>query len=158
MQEIKIKTIIIGLGNPIVRDDGVGIKVSRLLKERITDDSITIKEIYVGGLALMEAIVGYDRALIIDAIQTGAPIGSSFELSLSSIRQTRNSCCSHNTNLESALEIGRLAGLVLPSDIKFWAIEAKDVTTFSEDLSHELEIELPDIVDRIISYLKIGEI
>jgi hydrogenase maturation protease len=144
-----MKTIIIGLGNPIVSDDGVGIKAARMLSKLINDDCVTIKEIYVGGLQLMEAMVGYDRALIIDAIVSASPIGSFYELALTDIKQSRNSYSSHDTNLMLALEMGRMAGLTLPQEIKFWAIEAKDVTTFSENLSVELQGVLPDIVNSI---------
>ncbi|MBF0540878.1 MAG: hydrogenase maturation protease [Nitrospirae bacterium] len=158
MQEIKKKTIIIGLGNPIVSDDGVGIKAVRILSETIKDDAITFKEIYIGGMQLMEAMVGYDRALIIDAIAAGGVVGSFYELALSDISRSRNSYSSHDTDLLSAIDLGRMAGLLLPNDIKFWAIEVKDVITFSEGLTEEVQNALPDFIKVIAQDLLDGEI
>lgn len=158
MQGTKIKTIVIGLGNPIITDDGVGIKAVRLLREKINAGEITIKELYVGGLRLMETMAGYDRALIIDAIMTGShSVGTIHELTLSDVGgkclTPLHSWSTHDTNLTSAIEMGKLAGLKLPQCIKFWAIEVKDITTFSEDLTEEVKTALPVFVNAILKDL-----
>jgi len=65
------KTIVIGLGNPILTDDGVGVKIAYELERAIGPNlpsNLTITEASVGGLRLMELLIGYDRAILVDAI------------------------------------------------------------------------------------------
>lgn len=148
-----MKTIIIGVGNPMLTDDSVGIKVARALRERLDGHSgIEISELYAGGIRLMDVMIGYDKAVIIDAILTsnGKP-GTIYTLSPSDLIATRNTLSTHDTNLSIALEMGRMLELPLPSDIKIWAIEAKDVNTFSENLTEDVERAVPMVVERIIA-------
>jgi len=60
-----MKTIVIGLGNPILSDDGVGVKVAYEVEDRLGDKipkNVTITEASVGGLRLMELLEGYPAA------------------------------------------------------------------------------------------------
>ena len=66
------KIIVIGLGNPILTDDGVGVKVAYEVEKALGANipiNLTITEASVGGLRLMELLVGYDRVILIDALQ-----------------------------------------------------------------------------------------
>jgi hydrogenase maturation protease len=154
-----MKTLILGLGNPLLRDDSVGLRVVRLLKEKLTSGpEIEIDEDYWGGLRLMERMVGYDRAIIVDAICTDASPGTIHILSPEDI-PTQRSASAHDVNLPTALELGRQAGAHLPDvqDILLMGIEAADVQTFDEGLSPEVEAVLPEAVSYILSELKMEE-
>jgi len=157
-----MKTVIIGLGNPILSDDSVGIKVSREIRERLRnarpgasrEEDMDIKEVYAGGIRLMDAMNGYDRACIIDAMVTGqsAP-GDICRLSPDDLCGTRNMLCTHDTNLNTALDLGRMLRLPLPTDIRIWGIEAADVTTFSESLTDAVSTAVTVAVERILEDL-----
>jgi hypothetical protein len=70
-------TIIIGLGNPIVSDDSVGVCAARRLdKVKEVREVADVHEVYAGGLRLLDVLVGYKRAIIIDAMQTGIQPGT----------------------------------------------------------------------------------
>jgi hydrogenase maturation protease len=164
-----MKTVVIGLGNPILMDDGVGIKVAREIKDRLrglslfmdgaarshrmgTVPGVTVKEAGAGGMRLMDELIGYERALIVDAMVTGTcKPGTLHELSLSDLVCTRNMVCTHDTNLPTALEMGRMLGLSLPSDIRIWGIEAVEVESFGEELTEEVAAAVPEAVDRIMA-------
>jgi hydrogenase maturation protease len=154
-----MKTLIIGLGNPLLRDDSVGLRLVKELKGLFTDSpDIEVTEDYWGGLRLMERMVGYDRAIIVDAICTGAPPGTIHLLSPEDI-PTQRSASAHDVNLPTALEFGRQAGAHLPTseNILLVGIEASDVQTFDENLSSEVEAALPNAVNQILSALKIEQ-
>ncbi len=159
------KTIVIGLGNPILSDDSVGIKIARSLKERLygpagvnsPEMQVDIIEIYAGGMRLMDTMVGYERAIIVDAIVSGGIPGSVRSISLQDVCTTRNIICTHDTGLSTALEMGRMLGLDLPSNIRIWAIEAKDVVTFSEELTSEVSHAVPLAVGQIYAFLFSGQ-
>jgi hydrogenase maturation protease len=160
-----VKTVIIGLGNPILTDDSVGIRVSRLLKKEIhnnLNNPCEVIELYTGGIRLMDAMIGYDKAIIIDAIVTnsGTQPGTIYTLTPSHLMMTKNSFSSHDTNLVNCLKMGEMLNLHLPSDIKIWAIEADDVNTFSEELTEKVEKSVPKVACEILHDLGIeqGEI
>ncbi len=151
-----MKTIVVGLGNPILSDDGVGIRIARELKERIGNSggSVDVVELYAGGIRLMDALMGYERALIIDALVTeSSSPGEIFDLSPSDLVSTRNTVSTHDMNLPTALEMGKMLELPLPSDIKIWGIGAKDVETFSEELTEDVARAVPVVLGEIIQYL-----
>ena len=66
---------------------------------------------------------------------------------------TRNTCSTHDANLEVALELGKLVGLHLPSRIRIWAVEAADVTSFGEQLTEAVQRAVPLVVDYIMNEL-----
>ena len=153
-----MRTIVIGLGNPALTDDGVGIKVARAMMNAdapVLPAGVVIEEAYAGGLRLMDAMVGYERAIIVDAMVSGdgAP-GTVRRLCVSDLFATRNLACSHDTNLSTALETGKMLGLTLPSEIIIWGINVKDVETFGEELTADVAKAVPVVVKEIFKEIK----
>jgi hydrogenase maturation protease len=150
------KTLVLGLGNPLIRDDSVGLRVVGDLRPLLAErPEIDVEEDYWGGLRLMERMVGYQRAVIIDAIVTGAPPGTIHRLSPGSI-PTQRSASSHDVNLPTALAFGRQAGLVLPADadILLVGIEAEDILTFSEECTPAVAAAIPEAVRQVLGALE----
>ena len=108
-----------------------------------------------GGLRLMERMVGFERAIVIDAICTGAAPGTIHRLSPDAV-PTQHSASTHDLNLPTALALGRQAGALLPAseDILILGIEAVDVTTFGEDLTPAVEAAVPQAVQSVLSVLE----
>lgn len=140
-----MSTIVIGIGNPVLSDDSVGIKVAHTLACALAArHDIEIRELWTGGLRLMEALKGHERAIIIDAIVTeGGKPGSVYRLKPSDLRQSRNTGSSHDAGFQEALELGAMLGLHLLRQITVWAIEASDVETFSEKLTGTSSVRSP---------------
>ncbi len=151
-----MRTVVIGLGNPILSDDSVGIKASRLLKRRLQDmQDVDVMELHAGGLRLMDALTGYHRAIIIDAMTSGnCRPGTIRSLSLSDCGSARNMTCSHDTSLQTALKMGAMLGCALPAVIKIWGIEAQDVETFGEELTAAVRKAVPRVVRQVARELR----
>jgi hydrogenase maturation protease len=152
-----MKTLVIGLGNPILADDGVGVKVAYAVKDRLPlarQDDITVTEASVGGLHLMEMMVSYDWVILVDAIQTaGGQPGAIRRLTLddvTSVIPTQHSASTHDMNLSTALEMGRRLGLALPETIEILAIEAEDVLTFGETCTPAVAAAIPVATDLVL--------
>ena len=129
-----MKTLVLGLGNPVLADDGVGWHVVRALRARHgSEPDVHVEACCRGGLALMERMVGYDRVVVIDAMRTGAPPGTLRALAVGDL-PTQHSASAHDVSLATALAVGRAAGASLPPDprIRLLGIEADDTETFSE--------------------------
>jgi len=132
-----MKTIILGLGNTILTDDGVGIYVSRLLKPRITDDgrrTTDIQEASVGGFNFIDVLAGYDRAIIIDAIHTkdGTP-GEFYEIDPNCLKPSVRISSLHGIDLATACDMARKMGVDFPDEIKIYVMEVEDEFTFGEE-------------------------
>jgi len=150
-----MKTLIIGLGNTILRDDGVGIHVARSVGESIgIREDIEVVELSVGGMRLMEEMAGYDRVLLIDAVMTGKnPPGTVSRLDINDLGMSLHTSSTHDTSLSCALEGGRRLGIKLPSELIIWGIEAREVDTFGEDMTSEVAAAIPGIVEKILEEL-----
>jgi len=151
-----MSTIVIGLGNPVLTDDSVGIHAARALSSHLRGRTdITVCELSCGGLELMEAMVGYKRAIVVDAAVTGkVKPGTVFLVRPEDLCQSRNSASIHNASIKVALELGTHAGLALPNNIRFWAVEAENVTTFSEQMTETVKNALPTIIRKVLCDIK----
>lgn len=152
-----MKTLILGLGNPILSDDGVGIRVAEELKGRLNQPEVTVMETSIAGLSLLDLLAGYDRAIIIDTIQTrGGKVGQVYRLGPGAFDTTQHAATPHDVNFATALELGNRLGLPLPQQIIIFAIEVEDVTTFSENCTPKVEQVIPVVVDMVIQELNGG--
>lgn len=147
-------TVIVGLGNPVLADDGVGLRIAAELGRRLEGRSgFTTVELYAGGMWLMEAMAGHERAIVIDAMVSGGAAGAVYRLGLADLPRTHTADSTHDASLPVALELGRAAGLQLPGDVQIWAVEAADVETFSERLTPPVERAVPRVVEQVLREL-----
>jgi len=144
--------IVIGVGNPVIADDAVGLVAAQYVRSHCPD-GVAVAEVYNGGLELMEAMAGYDRAFVVDAIVSGGSPGSIYRLGIEDVATTRNTSTTHNGSLRAAMELARLSGVKLPSEVRIWAVEAGDVTSFREGLSPEAEAAVPVVAAEILHEL-----
>lgn len=150
-----MRTLVLGLGNPILRDDGVGIRVARGLQPLLAGrPGVDVDEDFWGGLRLMERMIGYDRAIVIDAMAPGGEPGRIRILAPDSA-PTQRSASAHDVNLPTALELGREAGAHLPAtdQILLIGIETADVLHFGETCTPEVEAAVPRAMDAVLAAL-----
>lgn len=153
-----MKTLVIGLGNPILSDDGVGVHIAHgVLKELPDDNHIEVSEVSVGGLTLMESMIGYEKVILIDAIQLNeSHPGLIHRMSLDDLREispTQHSTSPHDTSLITALEMGQKIGLGLPKEIIIYAIEVVNILEFGEELTPAVAAAIPKATEAILKEL-----
>ena len=155
-----MKTLIVGLGNPILGDDGIGWRVAEKAQRELfgatskLDQShqIDFEFLSLGGISLMEHLIGYDQAVIIDAIHTGNELQgkiSVFPLEELTGKPQGHLSSSHDTSLPDAIKMGQLMGAQLPQEITIIAIEAQNVYNFSEELSPAVANAIPDAISEL---------
>ena len=149
-----MKTLVLGLGNPILSDDAAGIRVAHEVGEKLNDPEVTVAETSEAGLSLLDSIVGYNQVIIIDAIQTkkGQP-GQIYRMGAEDFSLTKHFSSPHQINLVTALELGKMLNLAMPQKITILAVEAKDITTFSEKCTPEVEQAIPEVVKMVLQEL-----
>jgi hydrogenase maturation protease len=149
--------LVIGLGNPILGDDGVGWRIAEALKcHPDLPPGVEIDCMAVGGISLMERLIGYNQAILVDAIVTHLfPVGTVLCLELKDMpnRDIGHLGSPHDTTIQDALKMGRCLGADLPSDIKFVAVESQNVYDFSEELTQFVALAVPIGVQQVIDIL-----
>jgi hydrogenase maturation protease len=149
-----MKTLVLGLGNPILSDDGVGIKVAHEVGGKLNDPQVTVAETSAAGLSLLDSIVGYDKVIIIDAIQTEkGRAGQIYRMGTEDFSLTKHFSSPHQINLVTALELGKMLNLAMPQKVTIFAVEAKDITNFSEKCTPEVEQAIPEAVKMVLQEL-----
>jgi hydrogenase maturation protease len=149
-----MKTLVLGIGNPILSDDAVGIKVAREVANQLNNPQVTVAETSAAGLSLLDSIVGYDKVIIIDAIQTkNGNAGQIYRMGTEDFSLTKHFSSPHQINLVTALELGKMLNLAMPQKITIFAVEAKDVTSFSEKCTLEVEQTIPEVVKMVLEDL-----
>ncbi len=149
-----MKTLVLGIGNPILSDDGAGIRVAREVEKQLKDPQVTVAETSAAGLRLLDSIIGYDEVIIIDVIQTGeGNAGQIYRMEPKDFSFTKRFSSPHQINLVTALELGKMLNLAMPQEISIFAVEAKDITSFSEKCTPEVEQAIPKVVKMVLDEL-----
>ena len=147
------RTLILGLGNPILGDDGVGIAIAREIKERWpSDPSTDIIEASLAGRFLLDLITGYQTVIVADAIITdeNAQAGTVYTLSVDDLGKVVNPYASHALDLRTTVELGKQLGYNMPQTIRIYAVEIKENTVFREGLNPEVEAAVLPVARRIM--------
>src|SRR5512138_579375 len=126
---MKPKILVLGLGNPILGDDGAGWKVAEAVQRLIANrlPPVEVDFASLGGLSLMERMLGYSQVILIDCLETGADaLGTVKSMRLADLSNPSagHSASAHDTSLITALETARSMGAATPSRVHVVTIEA----------------------------------
>jgi hydrogenase maturation protease len=143
------KTLVLGLGNDILTDDVIGLKVVRQLRESLAgDDRIDVRETMEMGLALLDFIVGYRAVVIVDSIQTGqSPAGTIHEVDAAGLKQLTGRT-PHFLGIGETLALGRHLGLAMPQEVKILAVEVDNPFTLGTEMTPALQRAIPAVLMR----------
>jgi len=151
------RTLLLGVGNDLLADDGVGLHVARAVRSRLPAAlaaRVDVEEAYAAGFELIDYLQGYARAVIVDAIQTeGGTPGDLYRFDAAALRPTAHLARIHGINLAGALAIADQLQLPMPAEVVVLAVEADDVTTFREELSPAVAAALPAAVAAALDVL-----
>ena len=152
-----MKTVVLGVGNPILSDDGVGIHVVNQLKQHINNPNITIDEALTGGMNLLDLLLGYDKAIIIDAVKTtdNGEEGEVKRIHLGGF-STMHSCNPHDVSLTEAIQMAEKLGETrIPKEIIIIGIMMKKLPCeFGEKLSEKVAAAVPKAVEIALNEIK----
>lgn len=148
-----MRTVVIGVGNPVRADDAVGLHVAREVRAR-AKGSCDVEELWAGGLLLVETMSGYDRAIVVDALSgEGIAPGDVVALELESLGACRTVACGHDTSLPEGLALWRNAGVPVPGRITVLGVGAQDLVSLSEALTPAVGAAVPRAVEAVMNEL-----
>ena len=148
------RIVVVGLGNPLLTDDAVGVRAAELLARRLAGAPVDVLQSAWGGLRFIDLLAGYDRAIIVDAIEwKHGPPGTVYRLTPDVAIPTMRAVSYHDVSLGTALALGRSLDIPLPAETVFFAVEAQDTRTFGEALTPAVEAALPELARRVEAQL-----
>jgi hydrogenase maturation protease len=151
-----MKTIVLGVGNPILMDDGVGLHVVEEIKKHPQYSPDTpIDVAYTGGLNLLDMIRGYEKVILVDAIRQDTSTPGEVKRFNLKDASSLHSYNPHDVSLPEALTLARSLGeSSLPTEIIVIGIVVKQTFDFGEQLSDEVRNAIPTAVRMVLSELK----
>jgi hydrogenase maturation protease len=152
----KMKTLVVGLGNPILGDDGVGWVVAEEVRKQIPPGlPVDVDCLSLGGISLMERLMGYERAILIDAFISEEKDGTIIVSKLGELPNYSafHLTSAHDMSLQNAMEMGRRLGASLPESVMVVGVSASHVYDFSEELSPPVRDAVPKTTAIVVELL-----
>ena len=169
---VQPRTVVVGLGNPVLGDDGVGWRVADEVEDRLCVlretarqagggcATVDVERLGVGGLRLMEFLDGYDEAILIDAAEfPDRPLGEVRSCALEELDcyAAGHLDSAHDASLVTALALGRRLGASLPTRIQTVTVQVRRTDVFSEQLTPEVEAAVPTAAAAVVGLLTAPE-
>ncbi len=153
-----MRTLLLGMGNPILSDDAVGVRLATDFRAQAgpVQELEIVEECSVGGLNLLDLLSGFQRVILLDSLQTSTNTpGAWHRFTATTLCDTVHLTNVHDTNFATALELGRRIGMPLPDldEIHIFGVEIRDNFTFSEEMTPALEQVYPDLKAAIFKAL-----
>ena len=139
--------LILGLGNELLRDDAVGIRVAERLQGTFPP-GVEVRSTSLFGLALLDELIGREKVLLIDSYVPEEFAGAEIqERNLDEVGEAR-AVCPHFVGLGEVREIMRKLDLGFPREVRILAIPVSDPTTFSTEMTPAVAARLPEAATR----------
>jgi hydrogenase maturation protease len=145
-------TRILCIGNELVRDDGVGIRVGRILRELPLPDGARVELALQLGFDLLDVVASAERIVLVDATSTGQPVGTCVTLEGRAIeRYSAGTSASHTIGIAELMALAhRLAPPRAPASLFFVGIEGAAFGEYGTQLSREVAAAIPTAVEAVL--------
>ena len=148
--------LVLGLGNPYLMDDQVGLLIAKKVKKAIPANSgVEVRYGSVAGFDLLDQLAGFSRAIIVDSIRTSCGVpGSIYRLLPEALPSTERLSTSHEINLPTALALGRLMGVDLPEETVIFAVEIEENRRFGKTctpvVANAIDVAVPLVLNEAL--------
>jgi hydrogenase maturation protease len=155
---MRARTLLVGLGNPLRGDDGVGVAVARRFDaRRAASWDVDVDECAAGGLRLAERLVGRRRAIVVDALAPGdAEPGVVRRLAVAEAARAAHATSTHDADLATALAALAYAGEAVPEEIVIVGVGVALTDGFAERLSPVVDAAADALVDDLVARFEDG--
>jgi hydrogenase maturation protease len=142
---------IIGLGNPLRGDDGVGVRVAEMLAARALPPGVEVIDGGTLGLGLVNLLEERRRVILVDAANVGQAPGQFVRFTLDEVQLLGDEqhLSLHASGLRDALLLAQ-ALKVLPDEVVIFGVQPANLE-WSSDLSPEVEAALPDLAAAVLA-------
>ena len=145
--------VVVGIGNPLMGDDGFGIEVAKALRKLNLGSRVLVFERHTMDISVLDSAKGASKLVIVDAVKSGRPPGSVVKFVAGEPRSpVLRVPLSHEQDLRDILALARKTGMRLPA-IVVVGIEPADCAA-GNGLSAEVRGALPHAVEEVKDEVK----
>ncbi len=138
--------VILGLGNDLLGDDGIGLLAAEALRGR-EGPGVSIRTSVQAGLYLLEHLQGFEDAIVIDSVLGTRP-GQVRELRGADLHEV-SVPSAHYVGLPEALALARASGLSVPRRLRIFGIEIDVSQRIGSAPSPAVMASLPDVASAV---------
>ncbi len=151
----KNTTLVAGIGNVILMDDGIGPRIVKQLAEIQPALKADFESVWLGGLEVIDYIEGYQQVIFIDAIKTknGIP-GDTYYFTPEDFKETLHLSNIHDVSFLTAIQLGKTLGYQIPRSISIIAIEIVEDKIFGNEFSPIIKRKYPQIFQEILKFIR----
>jgi hydrogenase maturation protease len=147
------RTAVLGLGNPVVSDDRVGLAVAQEVQRLLAQspvENVEVLESTRGGFELIDLLSGFSHAVIIDCLAVPDPVpGRIRRLTLDNVAGSARLVNVHEISIGEAFELARRLDTPMPKTVDIYAVEGGDVSTMSEEMTPPVEAAVGPLARQI---------
>jgi len=147
-----MKTLVLGIGNPILQNDSVGLRVADELEKTIVHPDVDIDTAYTGGLNLVDCMRGFEKVILIDAVKDEQAVGTVSRFTLASLPMGHSNNL-HDCSLQEALQFSKALGDSLPREVVIIGVSIPMPEEFGEDLCPAAQEAIPRAVAMVLAEL-----
>jgi hydrogenase maturation protease len=149
---------VLGLGNPVLCDDAVGLRVVEHLRHLLEEDPVRDVDVMAStraGFELIDILQGYEHAIIVDCLDLPEPTpGRVRSLDLTHFQGSARLNAPHEINLHTAFGFAERLGIPMPGTVEIYAVEAADVRTLTEEMTPEVAASVEPLARELHAALK----
>jgi hydrogenase maturation protease len=149
------KTVILGVGNVLLSDEGIGVHVANELSTMELPPGVSVVEGGTDGFRLLNIITEADRLIVVDAVKGGAEPGSIYRFNVDEVRNVPSGFRTsvHQVGILEVIDLSGLIGKTPKTTVI--GVEPKSLE-MSLELSAEIREKTPRIIELVFEELKQG--
>ena len=145
--------LILGLGNILLGDEGVGVRVIEQLLSHPLPDEIEVIDGGTAGYELINFFEGKEKVIIVDAVKTDDRPGSVYKMDLSIVQENETVQLSlHQIGLKNVFKMASM--MDLNPEVTLIGIVPKDYQDYNIGLSEEVEKAIPLAIDTVLKEIE----
>ena len=148
------KVVVLGVGNILRRDEGVGVRVIQYLQDRYAfPGNVTLVDGGTAGLGLLSLIEGADHLIVVDAVQAGEAPGSLFVFTPDELSfQTAPQLSLHEIGLVEVLALLKAVGRRRPRTVII-GVQPEDISLWEPELTPTVRAQVPKLAALVLQEL-----
>lgn len=144
------RTLVLGIGNILMRDEGVGVRVIEAMRDLPMPADVELLDGGTSGVDLVDEVADRTKVIVIDAVKTDGKPGTTFRFGAADlIRDTERALSLHEFGLLETLMAAEHLGCA-PKEVVIFGIQPKEVSVGLE-LSAEVAEALPKVIELVLA-------
>lgn len=150
-----VKIVIIGVGNLLLKDEGLGIHAAQELQKKDLPSGVEVIDGGVSGLGLLDLFEGASKLVLIDAAEMKLKPGTVVRFSPENVKDLAGGgkFSAHDVGLMEVLDLARALGRC-PEEVVILGIQPKEIS-WGTDLSPEVEAAIPRVVEMVMKEISL---